>query len=112
MVLLGGEVWPSAFGMAEAIEARLLVQQSSEAPPPSIIVELGAGVGLCGLVAAAAVRRRPQQHQQQHGPCRVYLTDESPELVAINAGLFRTEWLGSSSSSPSLDVTVEVGGLD
>lgn len=109
MVLLGGEVWPSAFAMADAVETRLLLQQSSEAPPPSIIVELGAGVGLCGLVAAAAVRRRP--HHQQQGPCRVYLTDESPELAALNAGLFRTEWLGSSSSS-SLDVTVEVGELD
>lgn len=109
LVLLGGEVWPSAFAMAEAVEVRML--QSSE-PPPSMIVELGAGTGLCGLVAAAAAAAAARRLQQQ-GPFRVYLTDESPELAAVNAELFRREWLdagdggGSAAAGPSSGVTVE-----
>ena len=57
LVLLGGEVWPSAFAMAEAVEVRML--QSSE-PPPSMIVELGAGTAIPSVrhFSEAVLRRR------------------------------------------------------
>lgn len=119
LVLLGGEVWPSAFPMAEYLETTF---KSEEPCLPAVVVELGAGAGLCGLVAAAAVLRaqKQQQHQQRRGGgggggCRVFLTDESPELAAINVDLFRKEWLREGASGDGGDhgaaaMSVEVGG--
>ncbi len=95
LVLLGGEVWPSAFAMAELVELKTSTIR------PGVIVELGAGAGLCALVAAAALAQRAPGER-----CRVFLTDESPELAAVNAELFREMWLPATAVPAKIGVEV------
>ncbi|KAI9916164.1 hypothetical protein PsorP6_016724 [Peronosclerospora sorghi] len=64
---LGGEVWPGALVLCELLDAR-----SEEVVIGRDVIELGAGCGLCGLVAAAL------------GAKTLVLTDEFPDLLATN----------------------------
>ncbi|RHY28097.1 hypothetical protein DYB32_006260 [Aphanomyces invadans] len=68
---MGGEVWPGAHVLCAHLESNaeaLNIQQAS-------ILELGAGCGLCGLVAVAL------------GARHVVLTDEFPDLLQVNIDL-------------------------
>lgn len=65
---LGGEVWAGAFVLCEFLE-----RSAAELVQGRRVIELGAGCGLCGVVAAAL------------GARRVVLTDEYPDLLEGNA---------------------------
>ncbi|CAM9732607.1 unnamed protein product, partial [Phaeothamnion confervicola] len=67
---LGGEVWQGAYVLCRHLE---FLASSS---PLGSVLELGAGAGLCGLVAALL-----------NAPA-VCITDEFVDLAAINAAAF------------------------
>ncbi|KDO30835.1 hypothetical protein SPRG_04736 [Saprolegnia parasitica CBS 223.65] len=75
---LGGEVWPGAHLLCQHLEVHAASLNLANAR----VLELGAGCGLCGLVAAAL--KAPS----------VTLTDEYPDLLQTNIDLNRA-WLGN-----------------
>lgn len=78
---LGGEVWAGAFVLCEFLE-----QRARELVEGRRVVELGAGCGLCGFVAAAL------------GARQVVLTDEYPDLLEGNALKNHQLWQDASST--------------
>ncbi|OQR91231.1 hypothetical protein THRCLA_09063 [Thraustotheca clavata] len=73
---LGGEVWPGAHVLCHHIEQHATELGLNTAR----VVELGAGCGLCGLVAAGLKAQS------------VVLTDEYPDLLQMNINL-NSSWL-------------------
>lgn len=92
LVLLGGEVWPASFIVCEHICSFL---RAAPTPASLAIVELGAGTGLCGLVALAAAVKRLA------GSVHCFLTDESPALSEVNLSYFAFPGAASSFPPPS-----------
>ncbi|RLN02689.1 hypothetical protein BBJ28_00016348 [Nothophytophthora sp. Chile5] len=72
---LGGEVWAGALVLCEFLEA-----QAGALVHGRDVIELGAGCGLCGLVAASL------------GAKSVVLTDEYPDLLERNITKNRHLW--------------------
>lgn len=72
---LGGEVWAGALVLCEFLDAH-----HEEFVNGRDVIELGAGCGLCGLVAAAL------------GARTAVLTDEYPDLLARNIALNHHLW--------------------
>ncbi|KAL4147626.1 hypothetical protein PRNP1_011526 [Phytophthora ramorum] len=72
---LGGEVWAGALVLCEFLEAH-----DEDVVQTRDVIELGAGCGMCGLVAATL------------GAESVVLTDEYPDLLARNIALNRHLW--------------------
>ncbi|POM64969.1 Hypothetical protein PHPALM_19424 [Phytophthora palmivora] len=72
---LGGEVWVGALVLCEFLEAH-----DQEVVQGRDVIELGAGCGLCGLVAATL------------GAKTVVLTDEYPDLLAKNIAKNQHLW--------------------
>ncbi|POM70070.1 Hypothetical protein PHPALM_13557 [Phytophthora palmivora] len=72
---LGGEVWAGALVLCEFLEAH-----DQEVVQGRDVIELGAGCGLCGLVAATL------------GAKTVVLTDEYPDLLARNIAKNQHLW--------------------
>ncbi|OQR88195.1 hypothetical protein ACHHYP_07283 [Achlya hypogyna] len=79
---LGGEVWPGAHVLCHHLEEHAVPLNVASAR----VLELGAGCGLCGLVAAAL--KAPS----------VTLSDEYPDLLQSNIDLNR-HWLGDQDVS-------------
>ncbi|KAG2761061.1 hypothetical protein JG687_00007742 [Phytophthora cactorum] len=71
---LGGEVWAGALVLCEFLEANDQEVQGRN------VIELGAGCGLCGLIAAAL------------GARMAVLTDEYPDLLARNIAKNQHIW--------------------
>ncbi|KAG6610305.1 putative N2,N2-dimethylguanosine tRNA methyltransferase [Phytophthora cinnamomi] len=79
---LGGEVWAGALVLCEFLE-----DHAQEVVQGRDVIELGAGCGLCGLVAAAL------------GTKTAVLTDEYPDLLARNIDLNRKLWADHAAVS-------------
>lgn len=91
LVLLGGEVWPASFIVCEHVVSFLRVG----APSSLSIVEIGAGTGLCGLVALTTALKNST------GPVHCFLTDESPALSEVNLSHFESTWHAKVFTDPS-----------
>ncbi|KAG7376689.1 hypothetical protein PHYPSEUDO_012881 [Phytophthora pseudosyringae] len=72
---LGGEVWAGALVLCEFLEAH-----EADVVQGRDVIELGAGCGLCGLVAASL------------GARTAVLTDEYPDLLARNVAKNQHLW--------------------
>jgi hypothetical protein len=86
MVLLGGEVWPAAFVVSEYLCSFLNFGPSVRPMKPHTtltIIELGAGAGLCGLVALATALKCGRKYVD------CFLTDETHALCEVNLAHFR-----------------------
>ncbi|RLN54819.1 hypothetical protein BBJ29_007534 [Phytophthora kernoviae] len=81
---LGGEVWAGALVLCEFLDAN-----DTDYVCGRDVVELGAGCGLCGLVAAAL------------GAKTAILTDEYPDLLASNIAMNCHIWAEREAKSDS-----------
>ncbi|KAF4315689.1 hypothetical protein BBO99_00008561 [Phytophthora kernoviae] len=81
---LGGEVWAGALVLCEFLDAN-----DTDYVCGRDVVELGAGCGLCGLVAAAL------------GAKTAILTDEYPDLLASNIAMNCHIWAEREATSDS-----------
>uniref|UniRef100_M4BWX7 Methyltransferase small domain-containing protein n=1 Tax=Hyaloperonospora arabidopsidis (strain Emoy2) TaxID=559515 RepID=M4BWX7_HYAAE len=77
---LGGEVWAGALVLCEFLDT-----YDHDVVIGRDVIELGAGCGLCGLVAASL------------GANTVVLTDEYPDLLEINITKNRHLWAGNEA---------------
>ncbi|CAH0479959.1 unnamed protein product [Peronospora belbahrii] len=82
---LGGEVWAGAIVLCEFLEAH-----DQDVVLGRDVIELGAGCGLCGLVAASL------------GAKTAFLTDEYPDLLARNIARNRHLWEEMENGSVSI----------
>ncbi|RLN57786.1 hypothetical protein BBJ28_00004903 [Nothophytophthora sp. Chile5] len=85
---LGGEVWAGALVLCEFLEA-----QAEALVHGRDVIELGAGCGLCGLVAASL------------GAKSVVLTDEYPDLLERNITKNRHLWAERKPTGASVIVS-------
>lgn len=93
--MLGGEVWPASWAVCHHLQ-RILPPLGEAASAPMTIVELGAGAGLCALVAALVT---PSVD-------RVVLTDSDVDLCVINAATFAA----ARPEAPPVEVSTEGQG--